>query len=245
MYDFFGYYQICYLGDEVAEPARTIPRSILISVVAIALVYLLMNIGILGVLPWREVETSPHIASDFMLKRYGAEAARVVTALIIWTGAASTFAGILGYSRVPYAAALSGHFFRWLAKTHPKGDFPHRSLILVGAVSALACLVDLQTVIGALLASRLLIQFAGQIFTVAYMRQRPDLLAKMPFRMPWYPLPALFALLGWLYVFGTLEAKVIAYGLASLGLGVAAFAVWQAFSHPLPSRERDPPEGGG
>jgi amino acid transporter len=108
MYDFLGYYQVCYLGDEVAEPARTLPRSILISVAAVALLYLTMNAGILGVIPWREVIASEHIASDLMARVHGPTAARVVTGMILWTGTAATFAGVLSYSRIPYAAARSG-----------------------------------------------------------------------------------------------------------------------------------------
>lgn len=231
MYDFFGYYQICYLGDEVAEPAKTIPRSILISVLAISGIYLVMNVGILGVLPWREVINSQHIASDFMLKRSGPGAAMVVTVMIVWTGIASTYAGILGYSRVPYAAARAGHFFRGLAKTHATGEFPHRSLIVLGAISTAACFVALPTVIGALLASRIVIQFIGQIGTVLYLHRRPDLVAKLSFRMPLYPVPALFALAGWFYVFGTLNQVEVIYGLVSLGLGLMAFAYWDRRKH--------------
>jgi amino acid transporter len=230
MYDFFGYYQICYMGDEVVDPARTIPRSILISVLAISAIYLLMNVGVLGVLPWREVIDSQHIASDFMLRRSGPVAAWFMTVMIVWTGTASAYAGILGYSRVPYAAARAGHFFQALAKTHPIGDFPHRSLIVLGAVATLACFVSLPTVIGALLASRIVIQFIGQIGTVIYLRRRPELVAAMPFRMPLFPLPALFALAGWMYVFGTLNHAEVLYGLVSLAVGLAAFALWDTKS---------------
>jgi amino acid transporter len=237
MYDYFGYYQVCYLGDEVADPANTIPRSIGTSVVGIASLYLLMNIGILGVLPWRQVVDSPHVASDFMLRRYGPGAARLVTGMILWTGAASTFAGILGYSRVPYAAARAGHFFRALAHTHPRGDFPDRSLLLVGILSAVGCLVDLPTVIGALIASRILVQFVGQIFTVIYLRRRSALEASLRFRMPLYPLPAVVALLGWLYVFGSLDGRYVVYGLGSLGLGLAAFGLWDLASRTKPHPE--------
>ena len=119
MYSYLGYYQICYLGDEVANPSRTIPRSILISVAVIAVVYLTMNIGIVGVLPWREVVSSPHIASDLMLRVYGHQAAALVTAMIIWTALASVYSALLGYSRIPYASARAGHFFRAFAQTHP------------------------------------------------------------------------------------------------------------------------------
>ncbi len=218
MYDFLGYYQVCYLGDEVADPSRTIPRSILISVVVVALAYFAMNLSIIGAIPWREVVRSEHIASDLILRFFGNVAARLVTLLIVWTALAGTFAALLGYSRVPYAAARSGHFFRSLAKTHVTGDFPHRALLLVSGLAALACLAHLETVIAALLTSRILIQFVGQIATVVMLRTRPDLLARMPFRMRLFPLPALIALAGWLYVFGTSppNGRVVVYRLGSL-----------------------------
>jgi amino acid transporter len=133
---------------------------------------------------------------------------------------------VLSYSRVPFAAAASGHFFRGLARTHPRGDFPHRSLLLIGVLSALACLVDLPKVIAALLVSRILIQFVGQIATVIYLRSRPDLLAKMRFRMPFYPLPALISLAGWLWVFGTSELDILAFGMGSIVLGAVVYRFW-------------------
>jgi amino acid transporter len=226
MYDYLGYYQVCYLGDEVSEPARTIPRSILISVAVVSPAYFLMCLGILGEIPWRDVIESHHIVSDFMLRVHGPWAARLVTLLIVWTAVAGTFAALLSYSRVPYAAARAGHFFRGLAKVHPTGDFPHRSLLLVGGAAMLACLADLETVILALLTSRILIQFIGQIVTVFYLRTRPALLAAMPFRMRLYPLPALFALAGWLFVLGTSPHATLGYGLVSLVAGLFAFAIW-------------------
>jgi amino acid transporter len=222
MYDFLGYYQVCYLGDEVADPSRTIPRSIMFSVIAVGAIYLVMNIGILGVLPWRQVVASKHVASDLMLTAVGPRAAGIVTIMIVWTALASIFAALLGYSRVPYAAARAGHFFGAFAATHPTGQFPHRSLVLMGGLATLACLADLATVIAALLASRIIIQFIGQIATVFYLRSKSTV-AGTHFRMPLYPLPALVALAGWLYVFSTSETPVMIYGIASLILGVAAF----------------------
>jgi amino acid transporter len=225
MYDFLGYYQICYLGDEVADAPRTLPRSILISTVAICLVYLVMNIGIVGVLPWPEVVGSSRVASDLMLRTQGERAAEVVTAMIVWTAVASTFAALLGYSRIPYASARAGHFFRYFATTHPSGDFPHRSLMLVAGMAMLACLADLETVIMALLTARIPIQFIGQIATLFYWRSRPG--GKPPvYRMPLYPLPALVALLGWLYVFAATKPYVILYGLGSILVGILAFLAW-------------------
>ena len=227
MYDYFGYYQICYMGDEVHDPARTLPRAVLISAVAVAMIYLAMNVGILGVVPWRSAIGSPHIASDFMARRYaGPWPARVVTGMILWTGAASTFAGVLGYARVPYAAARSGHFFRGLGRVGARSGVPGRSLLLVGGLSSLGCLLDLPTVINALLASRIAVQFGGQIATIIYIWARPDLMSRLRFRMPLYPLPALVALAGWVYVGATLERPYLIYGAATIVAGVAAFAVW-------------------
>jgi amino acid transporter len=224
MYDYLGYYQICYLGDEVADPARTIPRSILISVVAVGLAYLTMNVEILGVIPWREVVASKHIASDLMLRLHGPWAAGLVTVMIIWTALASVFAGLLGYSRIPYASARAGHFIKVFAPTHPTGHFPHRSLLLISGLAAVTCLADLETVIAALIAARILVQFFGQIATVVWLRSKPE--SRMPYRMPLYPLPALFACVGWLCVFFTSERQVLIYALGSLLLGWAVFLVW-------------------
>jgi len=237
MYDYLGYYQVCYLGDEVADPSRTIPRSILISVIAIGLVYLAMNVGILGVLPWREVVESKHIASDLMLRVHGPWAAGLVTVMIIWTALASVFAALLGYSRIPYASARAGHFLKAFAATHPTGHFPHRSLLLISGLGAVACLADLETVIAALLASRILVQFIGQIATVVHLRANPQG-PPLPYRMPLYPLPALVALAGWLFVFCTSKRHVLIYGLGSLLLGWTVFLVWDG----LAARRQAKPE---
>ncbi len=227
MYSYLGYYQICYLGDEVSDAPRTLPRSIILSVLVIGVLYLAMNSGILGVLPWREVVDSKHVASDMMGRLYGAGAGQLMSWMIVWTAAASTFAALLGYSRVPYAAARSGHFFSGLAKIHPTGDFPHRSLLLVAALAMVACLADLTTVINALLTSRILIQFVGQIATVCYVRSNPALAARLRFRMLLFPLPALIALAGWLYVFGASDTLSLKYGAGSMILGLIAFLLWE------------------
>jgi len=243
MYDFLGYYQICYLGDEVANPSRTIPRSILISVTLIALIYLTMNVSILGVVPWREVIASQHIASDMMMKLYGSRAAELVTLMIVWTALASTFAAMLGYSRVPYASSRAGHFFRFFSQLHPTGQFPHRSLLLIGGVAIVACLFELGTVISALLTSRILIQFVGQIATVFLLRRNtPDARRVLPFRMPLFPLPAILALAGWLFIFGTSESVVLIYGLGTLQLGIEAFQLWDWFDSRAQTGEGSPVE---
>ncbi len=193
--------------------------------IVVAILYLVMNVGILGVIPWREVVKSPHIASDLMLRTHGRWAAGVATAMIIWTALASVYAGLLGYSRVPYAAARAGHFFKVFAATHQTANFPHRALLLMGGLATVACLADLESVIKALMTSRILIQFVGQIATVFYIRAQNRSPA-LTYRMPLFPLPALVALTGWLFIFFTSDTPALIYGIASLVAGVAAFVVF-------------------
>jgi amino acid transporter len=235
MYNYFGYYQVCYLADEVAAPSRTIPRSILISVVLVVSMYLAMNVAIVGAIPWRAVINSHHVASDLVLQVYGSWAARLATLLIVWTAFASVFAAMLGYSRIPFAAARAGDFFKAFARLHPVGEFPHRSLVLIGGLAALACLAELGTVIDALVAARIPIQFLGQIITVFYLRSKWKG-APATFRMPFYPLPAAVALGGWLFVFWTSKPVVILYSLGSLAAGAAAFFIWDQAARRLDRR---------
>jgi amino acid transporter len=224
MYDYLGYYDICYVGGEVRNPGRVIPRSIIYSVVAVAALYLLMNVSVIAVVPWREAMQSKFIASTFFEKLYGTRAAAVITALVLWTALASVFALLLGYSRIPYAAAVNGHFFKIFARLHPSGRFPYISLLVMGAMAILGSLWTLDAVITALVTSRILIQFLAQIAALDYLRRhRPDV--PRPFRMWLYPLPSTIAFLGWTYVFLTSGWIYAAFGVLTLAAGVAVYAV--------------------
>ena len=225
MYDFMGYYDICYVGGEVRDPARVIPRAVLYSVVAVAAIYALMNLSIIAVVPWREAMQSKFIASEFIEKLYGARAASVVTVLVLWTAFASVFALLFGYSRIPYAAAINGHFFSVFGRLHPTGKFPHVSLLVLGVLSILASLWSLDAVISALLTSRILIQFLAQIVALHHLRTRRSDVAR-PFRMWWYPAPSAIAFLGWTYIFLTSGWGFAGFGILTLAAGVMAWWIW-------------------
>src|SRR5207249_2158121 len=231
VYDYLGYYDVCYIGDEVENPGRVIPRSILISTVAVALIYLAINLSIIGVVPWRDFvpaasrPQSNFVVSIFMERIYGPGVATLFTAMILWTAFGSVFALLLGYSRVPYAAAKDGYFFKVFARLHPSGGFPYVSLVVLGVLSILAGFVSLGMVIDALITTRILVQFIGQIGAVTLLRRRePDL--PRPFRMWLYPLPSLVALVGWIFIFATTPPAVVAFGLGALLLGVVCFGAW-------------------
>ncbi len=135
---------MCYLGDEVRDPGRVIPRSIIISTFAVAVMYLAVNLSIIGVVPWRSfVPADLHPESDFIVSTmmasvYGHTVAVVVTLLILWTAFGSVFALLLGYSRIPYAAARDGYFFRPFARMHPTMGFPSVSLVVLGIIAIAA-----------------------------------------------------------------------------------------------------------
>ena len=231
MYDFMGYYDICYVGSEVRDPERTIPRSILISVVVVAIIYAAMNLSMIAVVPWREAMQSKFIASQFIERLYGTRAASAVTLLVLWTAFASVFALLFGYSRIPYAAAINGDFFRWFGRLHPQGRFPHVSVLVLGGLSIVASLFDLDSVISALLTSRILVQFLAQIAALHYMRRHRSAIAR-PFRMWLYPLPSAVAFVGWTYIFMTSGWRYIAFGLLTLVAGVGAYAIRASRSAP-------------
>ncbi len=226
MYDFLGYYGICFVGGEVRQPEKVMPRSIVLSVLVVGAIYALMTLAIMAVVPWREAAQSKFVAARFMELIYGPWAGGAVTLLILWSSVAGVFALLLAYSRVPYAAALDGYFWKPFARLHPKGGFPYISLLLIGGLAIAGGMLNLDWVVSALLTARILIQFIGQIAAVEVLRKtRPDV--RRPFRMWLYPLPSVLALVGWLYVFATSGWIFVLCGLGVLASGVAAFAVWR------------------
>lgn len=228
IYSYLGYYNVCYLGGEVRDPARTIPRSILASAFAVVVLFTLVHLAITGALPWREAaEQKDNLIAYFMAKFRGREAAAVVTVCLVGSCFASAFSGLLGYSRVPYAAAREGHFFRWFGAVHPTHQIPHRALLLVGAMVLFWSFFDLDTVIKGLIATRILEQFLAQVFAVALLRRMQPARPR-PWRMWLYPLPCAAALVGWVFVYVTLGGLFIAIGAATLLVGVAVFLVWSA-----------------
>jgi amino acid transporter len=222
MYDYGGYNNVCFFAGEVRKPERVIPQSILLSIAAVATLYLTMNVSMISVVPWREAIKSTFIVSDFIQRLYGLTAARIATVLVLWTTFASIFAVLLGYSRVPYAAAADGRFFRPFARLHPTRNFPTFSVLFIGITSALACLLTLDVLINALIVIQILIQFVAQVFAVTLIRRnRPDI--RRPFNMPLYPVTSVIALLGWLYILVASGARYIAAGFGLLAFGIAAY----------------------
>jgi amino acid transporter len=226
-YDFWGYYNICFLGSEVRQPERTIPRAILLSVLFVAVLYVAMNLAALPGVHDAAMHASQaaaplhlQLVADLAGSALGVWAGRLIAALIVWTAFASVFSLLLGYSRVPFAAARDGNYFRALSAVHPRHGIPHRSLVALGLVAAAFCFFALQQVITMLVITRILLQFSLQQVGVMLLRvQRPEL--ERPFRIPLYPLPPLAAMAGFAFILvnrsNALKGLVVASGIACSG----------------------------
>ena len=222
LYDYFGYYNVCYLAEEIRDPGRVIPRAIMFSILAVGTLYVLMTASFLSVIPWRDAIHSRFIASVYIETLQGPAAGKIMTGLLLWIAFSSVFSLLLGYSRIPYAAARDGNFFHAFARLHPKGQFPYVSLITLGVVASVFSLGRLSEVIGGLVATRVLIQYLPQTVGFFLLRFRNPQLPR-PFRMWFYPVPGIISLLGWLYVLGTAERRSLLFAVAVFAVGSTAY----------------------
>lgn len=223
VYSYLGYYNVCHLGGEIKNPGTNIPRSIFISIAGITLLYLLMNVSVMGVIPWQTVKgDNKYLVSSFMELLYGTKAAIVVTVLILCIALSSLFAVMLGYSRVPYAAAVDGNFFRVFARLHPTKNFPYISLLVLSALGFIfSLLIKLSEAITAILAMRIVVQFMAQSVGIVLLRKKNGT-GGLPFRMWLYPVPVILSLLIWSFLFYHTGIFAI-WGLLIAGTGIAVF----------------------
>lgn len=235
-YDYGGYGNVCLVGGEVREPRRTIPRALIASILLVALLYLGMNLSIIGVLPWRTEQHSSAIVADLMRAVYGAWAPKAASVLILIASWGSVFAVLLGYSRIPYAAAVNGTFPRIFARVRGKGAVPVVSLVFMGLASAVLCFLSLQALIASLIVVQTLLQFMAQCVAVMVLRVRhPEKEGKL-FRMPLFPIPALLALAGWIYIAATSEVRYLATAVLLAGVGIALYFLQASRKQEWPFR---------
>lgn len=229
IYSYLGYYNVCHLGGEIKEPGKNIPKSMFISIIGIAILYLAMNVSVASVIPWQEIkhwvetDTKVFVISTFIERLYGTIAANTITIMILWVALASLFAVMLGYSRVPYAAAQDGAFFKIFAKLHPTKNFPYISLlVLAGLAFVFSLLFKMKDVISGILAMRIMVQFIGQAIGLILLRKRKGT-NNLPFKMPLYPLPVILAIVMWLFIFYATGKEVITMFVVVLGSGIGVY----------------------
>ena len=237
MYSYGGYNQVCNIGEEVKDPVRTIPYSILLSILVVAVIYILMSTVIMGMIPWQQAQRSTSIGSDFIARTFsdpaqGQVAGAIMTALILVVAAASLFALILGYSRVPFAAARDGDFFKVFARVHPTKNFPHVSLLVIGLVSIPFVFFTLGQLVNWLMQVQILLRFIWQCAAVILLWEyRKDI--AQPFKMWLYPVPAIISAALWTYLFFTGPVEGMIFSVVFLMAGVAAYWVFLRGNKPV------------
>ena len=171
--------------------------------------YLALNVAVLAVMPWRGMVGDTGLGVRQAMVAYfmqaawggttGATLGKVAAVLVMVTAFASVFSLLLGYSRIPYAAARDGNFFKAFGRLHPEGRFPSFSLLYLGGAAMLLCFLSLAEVIAALVVLRIVVQFLLQHVGVMALRRRQPEMAR-PFRIWWYPVPPVLALAGFSYI---------------------------------------------
>ncbi|UAY51480.1 APC family permease [Ferruginibacter albus] len=232
IYSYLGYYNVCHLGGDIKNPGKNIPRSMFISIIGISILYMAMNMSVSSVIPWQQIQqwqkhdSNTFVVSIFFERLYGVAAANVATVLILWVALASLFAVLLGYSRVPFAAAKDGVFFKIFAKLHPTKNFPHVSLLLLAAFAfVFSLLVRMGDAIDAILGMRIIVQFVGQAVGVVLLRARKGT-KELPFKMPLYPLPVIMAIILWLIFFCVTGIAIIKSFLIVFCTGIIAYLIY-------------------
>ncbi|MEV5239615.1 APC family permease [Streptomyces cinnamoneus] len=252
IYDYLGYNTVAYLGAEIKNPGRTVPRAIVYSILGIMGIYLLLQIGTLGVIDWKEMldpdsTASSSVASAVLERSWGKGAANVVTLLILVTAGASVLTGLLGGSRAPYDAAREKVFFRPYAKLHPRHGFPVLGLGTMGVLTAVGFLIgrhtDLATLIQLLTAVMVIVQALAQVLALSVLRRRQPGLRR-PYRVWLHPLPSVVALTGWLVIYGYADENApgrhpIEWSLAWVAAGCVAFVLWAAYEKVWPFGPRE------
>ena len=238
VYDYLGYNTVAYMGDELREPGRVMPRAILYSILGMMAIYLTMNVAVVGAIPWREIAKSESVGSLVMERAWGVGAARTFTALIVLTAFASLVAGLLGASRIPYNAAKDKLFFAAFGRLHPKLKFPHVALLVMAAITAVGSFFTLTDVINVLTAVFVLVQSVAQVLAVSVLRARQPTLPR-PYRMALYPLPSIIAGFGWVCVYLSSGLGPILLSLGWIAAGIVAFAVWARIERTWPFGPRE------
>ncbi|MBS1738877.1 MAG: amino acid permease [Bacteroidetes bacterium] len=234
VYSFLGYYNICHLGGEIKNPEKNIPRSMFISITGITIFYLLMNVSVASVIPWQQAQHSEFVVSEFMNVLAGPLAASIITCLILWVAFSSVFSATLGYSRIPYAAALDGEFFKIFAKLHPSKNFPYVSLLVLGGIAFIfSLLFRLGEVISAILAMRIVVQFIAQavgLLVLRYKKKNID----FPYKMPLFPLPVIIAIIMWLFILISTGLHLVLSGLIITATGIVVYMVKSKVNNEWP-----------
>jgi APA family basic amino acid/polyamine antiporter len=241
-----GYYFLTYAAGEVRDPARTLPRALVAGLAAITLIYLAVNLAYLYALPMEELRGSTRVAERAATALVGSTGATAVALTVLVSTLGANAAVILAGSRVLYAMAGRGLFFRRAAAVHPRFRSPHVAVALLTAWSSFLALTGTyEQLFTYVVFTSVIFSMLGGLALFWLRRARPD--AERPYRVWGYPVvPAVFVLSALALVVNTLtqRPRESLFGLGLLLLGLPAYLYWRRISGretPPPATRTEPP----
>ena len=188
-----GWADVSFVGGEVKDPVRNLPRVLIIGTLGIITIYMLANIAYLSVLSVQEIAGSPLVAADVAERIMGRGGAVFVSVVVMISTFGTLNAVMITGPRVIYATAADGMLFKPLGRVHPRFGTPHVSIATVTAIGVVFVLLGTFNQLADAFVTAIVPFYALAVASVFAFRQRPDY--SPAFRVPLYPLvPALFIL---------------------------------------------------
>lgn len=241
LFAFDGWITLSYMGGEVKDPQRNLPRAALLSVAVVAALYLALNAAYLLVLGPAKVAASPLVAAETGRALLGERGADLAAAMVVLATFGGVNGNVLGGARVLYAMAEAGLFWPAAARVHPRFGTPAVALAVQGVISAAFVFTGRfeQLLTSCLFASWLFYALGG--LAVFALRRRKDL--PSPYRVWGYPwLPAAFVAFAALLLVSTIAAdpRDAALGAGLLLTGIPAYLFFRSrtWSPPAAGREQ-------
>jgi APA family basic amino acid/polyamine antiporter len=223
MFAYSGWNAAAYIGSEVRDPRRNIPRSLLLGTAVVILLYLALNLYYLFAVPAGQMNGVIAVAGAAVSEQFGAGVGSLLSAMVAFALFSSLSAFIILGPRVYYSMARDGRFFDFAAFVHPRFGVPSRSIILQGIIASVMVLLgsfdQILTYMGFSLGLFPILAVLG----VFRLRRRGIL----RFRMPGFPVAPLVyvTISGAILILAFMERPLessVAIGMVLLGLPVYA-----------------------
>jgi amino acid transporter len=224
-----GWQDATYVGGEVENPGRNLPRALTIGTLIVTGVYLAVNAAYLAVLPMDAIARSPLVAADVAVRLFGGIGNALIAALVCVSTFGTMNSGTMCYPRIFYAMAEDRLFFRAIAAVHPRHATPHAAIVLTAALAI--CFLWVRTfeqLIEIFILGILPFWALGAGAVILLRHRRPDL--DRPYRTPGYPVvPLLFiaATLGLLLNSLFQRPGPTLASFAAVAAGVPVYYLWR------------------
>jgi basic amino acid/polyamine antiporter, APA family len=224
-----GWNNVSMVSSEIRNPGRNLPRALIFGTAAVIVTYLLVNTAYFYVLNPAQVAQSQRVASDMMSHLYGRAAAGAVTIAVLISIFAALNGSILSGSRVPYAMARDGLFFRTTAQVHPRFKTPGHSIVLLCLWSCVVVLSGWYDDLYNFVIFGSWILYLMTAISVFVLRRKQPALPR-PYHVIGYPLvPVLFSAVAVLLLVSTFHTRPreSLMGLGLMALGIPFYFYWK------------------